>query len=148
MNVRLALSGLLFFLSAGASASTPACKPVLEGGWIRAAPPGATALAGYGRLRNACAGPVVLTDLRSNSFAMAMIHETRLEKGVSRMRHAKRLVVPARGHLSFEPGATHMMLMHPRRKLKEGDRVAVELILSDGERVAAELVVRREPAAR
>lgn len=149
MNVRLALSGLLLLLAAGAShAATPSCRPVLEEGWIRAAPPGATALAGYGRLRNGCNRAFVVTDVRAKDFAMAMIHETSVENGVSRMRHAGRLAVPAGGVLEFAPGGTHMMLMHPRRNLKEGDRVRVELVLADGQRIPADLPVRRAPAAR
>lgn len=149
MNARLALSGLLLLLASGASlAAAPACRPVLEEGWIRAAPPGATALAGYGRLRNGCSRAFVLSDVRAKDFAMAMIHETRVQNGVSRMRHAGRLAVPVGGVLELAPGGTHMMLMHPRRNLKEGDRVRVELVLSDGLSIPAELEVRRAPASR
>jgi len=145
MNVRDALSGLLFALAATpAFATAPACLPVLEDGWVRAAPPGATALAGYGTLRNACGEPFVVKDVRAADFAMAMVHQTVVENGVSRMRMARALVVPARGSLAFAPGGNHMMLMHPRRAIREGDRVRVEIVLKDGRRVPATLVVRRE----
>jgi periplasmic copper chaperone A len=150
MNVRRACLGLILsFIAAPAFAAAPAaCLPTLEQGWIRAAPPGATALAGYGVLKNACGEPFIVADVRAPDFAMAMIHETRVENGISRMRHARSLVAPARGRLAFAPGGNHMMLMHPKRALKEGDRVKVEIVLKDGRRLPAILVVRREAPAK
>ena len=130
--------------AAPARAATPACAPVLEGGWIRAAPPGATAMAGYGILRNACRLPVGVRDVRAPDFAMAMIHRTTVENGMSRMRPARDLVVPAGGAITFAPGGTHMMLMHPRQAIREGDRLRVEVVLTDGRRVPAMLDVRRD----
>ena len=145
MNVRLALSGLLLaFAAMPPAAAAPSCLPVLEQGWIRAAPPGATALAGYGTLRNACGEPFLVKDVKAKDFAMAMIHQTTVESGMSRMRSARNLVVPARGRLVFAPGGNHMMLMHPERAIREGDRVRVEIVLKDGRRIPAVLVVRRE----
>ena len=151
MNVRRACLGLILsFIAAPAFAAAPAaCLPTLEQGWIRAAPPGATALAGYGVLKNGCSEPFIVADVRAPDFAMAMIHETTVEKGMSRMRPARGLVAPARGRLDFAPGGNHMMLMHPKRAMKDGDRVKVEIVLKDGRRVPAVLVVRREaPVAR
>ena len=145
MNVRRALSGLLLTLAAiPAVAAEPACLPVLEGGWIRAAPPGATALAGYGTLRNRCAVAFSVRDVKAPDFAMAMVHQTVVESGMSRMRLARDLRAPARGTLEFAPGGSHMMLMHPKRAIREGDRVRVEIVLEGGRRVPATLVVRRE----
>ena len=150
MNVRRACLGLILSIVAAPAiaAAPPACLPTLEQGWIRAAPPGATALAGYGVLKNACGEPFIVADVRASDFAMAMIHETTVENGMSRMRHAKGLVAPARGSLAFAPGGNHMMLMHPKRVLKEGDRVKVEIVLRDGRRLPATLVVRREAPAK
>lgn len=149
MNAPSFILGLLLLASASAAVADPvACTPVAEQAWIRAAPPGATALAGYAVLRNPCAKPFVVTDVGSVDFAMGMIHETVVEKGVSRMRHAKSLPLPARGVLKFEPGGKHMMLMHPRRVLKEGDRVRLVLKLADGQKVNIDAVVRRDAPAK
>ena len=145
MNASSFILGLALLTAASAAVANPvACTPVAEQAWIRAAPPGATALAGYAVLRNPCAKPFVVTDVGSPDFAMGMIHETLVEKGVSRMRHAKSLSLPVRGVLKFEPGGKHMMLMHPRRVLKEGDRVRLVLKLADGRKVNVDAVVRRE----
>ncbi len=119
---------------------------MVEGGWIRAAPPGSTKLAGYATVRNACARPMVISGVSSTDFAMAMVHETLFQNGMSRMRHVRSVVVPARGVLQFAPGGKHLMLMHPKRPLKAGDRVRVVLKLAGGQRVGAELLVRSQPA--
>ena len=149
MNARSFILGLLLLSGASAAVANPAtCTPVAEQAWIRAAPPGATALAGYAVLRNPCAKPFVVTDVGSPDFAMGMIHETLVDKGISRMRHAKSLSLPARGVLKFEPGGKHMMLMHPRRVLKEGDRVRLVLKLADGQKLNIDATVRREAPTR
>jgi hypothetical protein len=135
---------LLLSASSAAVAAAPACKPVLAKGWIRAAPPGATMLAGYAELRNDCPNPVVVTDVKGRDFMMAMVHETKVENGVSRMRHAKTSPLAARGVLRFEPGGRHLMLMHPRRALPEGTVVRLELVLADGRRIPADFTVRRD----
>lgn len=150
MNVSAFLLGLALLGSASAAVANPKpCLPTIEQAWIRAAPPATTALAGYAVLRNACPKPFSVTDVSSPDFAMGMIHETVVEGGVSRMRHARSMVVPARGSLAFVPGGKHMMLMHPRRALKEGDRVPVTVKLAGGRKITATFVVRREaPALR
>ncbi|KFN50350.1 copper chaperone PCu(A)C [Arenimonas composti] len=121
-----------------------ACAPVLEETWIRAAPPGAASLAGYGVLRNRCATAVTVTGIESLDFAMPMIHRTELVDGVSRMRDAGELRVPAGGELRFEPGGLHLMLMRPERPLAEGEVARVRLVLEDGRRVFAAFPVRRD----
>jgi copper(I)-binding protein len=140
-----ALGLLLLAPASAAVASAPApCAPRFEQGWVRAAPPGATVLSGYGMLRNDCHAPVLVIAVRSREFMMAMVHETKVEKGVSTMRHVKESAVPARGSLGFEPNGRHLMLMHPRKALPVGTVVTLELELADGRRIPAQLTVARE----
>ena len=149
MNVPSFILGLGLLAGASAAVANPtACVPVAEQAWIRAAPQSATALAGYAVLRNPCGRPFVVTDVSSSDFAMGMIHQTIVDKGISRMRHAKSLPLPARGLLKFEPGGKHMMLMHPRRVLKEGDRVRLVLRLADGQKINIDAIVSREAPAK
>jgi copper(I)-binding protein len=144
MNVQAMLVGLSLIFGSGAVAAAPACAPKFEQAWIRAAPPGTTALAAYGQLRNNCPKPFVVEGVASDDFAMGMIHETRVHNGVSQMRAAENLALPARGQIVFAPGGRHMMLMHPMRELKVGDRVWLELTLAGGARVRAQFEVRRQ----
>lgn len=139
--------GLGFALACAASAAVgaePACAPVIEKPWVRAAPPGAASLAGYLVLRNPCRDAVEVRGVESRDFAMPMIHRTEAANGVSRMRPAGRLVVPPGGELRFEPGGLHLMLMKPSRPLPEGGQAGVRLVLADGRRVFAVFPVRRQ----
>ena len=107
-----------FALACSASAGVVAaaeCTPVIEKPWVRAAPPGASTLAGYLVLRNPCEAAVEVSGVESRDFGMPMIHRTEVVDGVSRMRPAGKLVVPPGGELRFEPGGLHLMLMKPRR---------------------------------
>ena len=147
MNVMRPVMGLILLLSASAAVGAERCAPVIEDAWVRAAPPGATTLAGYLLLRNDCDAPVTVTGVASDAFAMPMIHRTVEEGGMSKMRHAGDLVVPAGGELRFAPGGLHLMLMHPQRALAEGDVVRIGLVLADGRTVATGFPVRREAPA-
>jgi copper(I)-binding protein len=143
MNVTRPLTGLLLAAAASAAVGAEPCVPVVEKAWVRAAPPAAASLAGYLVLRNPCSGPVRVTGVESLDFGMPMIHRTVEQGGVSRMREAGELLLPAGGELAFAPGGLHLMLMAPRRALAEGDVARIRLVLADGRRVYAEYPVRR-----
>jgi copper(I)-binding protein len=151
-NARAFALGLLLLAPASAGvavAAAPAqCLPRFENGWVRAAPPGATVLSGYGTLRNDCAAAAVLKGALSPDFVMAQVHETKVENGVSRMRLARTSPLPARATLRFEPNGRHLMLMHPRKALPVGKTVKLEFVLADGRRIPAELTVLREAPAQ
>ncbi len=145
MNARTIILGLLLLGCASAAvAAQPACTPTIDKAWIRAAPPGATALAGYATVRNPCPAPTAIAKASSGDFVMAMIHETVVVDGVSQMRHVASLPLPARGELRFEPGGRHLMLMHPKRQFKVGDKVKVSLALADGRQVSADFIVAKD----
>ena len=147
-NAYVLALGLLLLAPASAAvavAAAPAqCTPRFEGGWVRAAPPGATVLSGYGLLRNDCAASAMLTGTHSPDFVMAQVHVTKVEKGLSTMRHAKSSPMPAHATLRFEPNGRHLMLMHPRKALPVGTIVRLEFVLADGRRIPAELTVLRQ----
>jgi copper(I)-binding protein len=144
MNAFRLCLGLTLWLSASAAVGAVSdCAPVLEKAWVRAAPPGASTLAGYLVLRNPCAAAVEVVDVESRDFGMPMIHRTEQVDGVSRMRPAGRMVVAAGAVLRFEPGGLHLMLMKPLRPLAEGDAVRLRLVLADGRRLYAEVPIRR-----
>ena len=145
MNAWLRCVGLVLAGLASASVvAAEACTPVIEKPWVRAAPPGATTLAGYLVLRNPCGSEVVVTGVESRDFGMPMIHRTDEADGVSRMRHVGKLTLAPGESLVFAPGGLHLMLMKPRRALADGDQASVRLVLADGRRVFAVFPVRRE----
>ena len=144
-NAFASLLGLACLAGASAAvAAPPSCLPKVEKAWIRAAPPGATMLAGYAQLRNDCKAAFVLTGAKSPDFVMVQVHESRIENGTSRMLHARRTPLPAGASFDLAPGRHHLMLMHPKRALPEGTVVKLELLLADGRKIPADFTVRKE----
>lgn len=117
------------------------CRPTITGGWVRLAP-GMPMGGGFAVLRNACPRPVEMVGASSPDFGDVSLHETRIDRGMSRMRAVKRVPVKAGGTVELRPGGLHVMLMKPRRALRPGDRVRVDLRLADGRTVGADFPVR------
>src|SRR5687768_15585686 len=92
-SLRLSFASLLAAVGAGCAAPSTPCAPTLEATWIRAALPGAGALAGYGVVRNDCPAPMTIVGAESADFEAVSIHSTVDAGGVSRMREAGPLVV-------------------------------------------------------
>jgi len=136
--------GLVAACAASGAIAAPACVPVVEQGWIRAAPPGAHVYAGYARIREPCGKAVVIVGARSGSFAHVQMHETRVVDGVGTMRETPRVTLAARGTLAFAPGGNHLMLMQPARPLPVGSRARIAFTLADGRVLAGDFVVRRD----
>ena len=114
-------------------------------GWIREAPPGAMALAGYLTLENAGSVDRALVDVRSEVFAAIELHRTVLEGGIARMRAQDAIPVPAHGNTVLRPGDYHLMLMHPRAPLRAGDSVPLILVFDNGEELSVTVQVRGRP---
>ena len=125
-----------------AAAAAPACL-VLEEGWIRMPPAPRPMLAGFGRIENACAKPVVVVGASSPDFDAVELHETRTVDGVSRMRHVPELRIDGKGTAVLQPGGLHLMLMRPKAELSAGGKARISLELSDGRTVQGEFEIRR-----
>ena len=75
---------------------------------------------------------------------MPMIHRSVVENGISKMRDPGILEIKSGASLKFEAGGLHLMLMQPLRRLKEGDKAGVRLLLADGRKVYAEFPVLKQ----
>jgi len=106
---------------------------MVDNAWIREAPPGATALAGYMTVMNKGEAPRVLVGASSPAFGMVMLHRTVMEDGMAKMVHQESITIPAGGSVTFEPNSYHLMLMKPKQVLKAGDLVDVTLKFKNGE---------------
>ncbi len=131
--------GLL--LAAGISDAFAAGHLVIERAWIRTAPPGAMMLAGYASLRNDGDAPVTVAGADSADFGAVSLHESVEEGGVARMRALDRIEIKPGASILFAPGGKHLMLMRPKRELKVGSSVKIQLDTLTGG-VAADFVVR------
>ena len=100
--------------------------------WIREAPPGVGVMAGYMELRNNRSRPHVLVAASSSGFEIATIHRTIIKDGIAGMVHAPQVELAANASLIFAPGGYHLMLMTPKRTLRAGDAVVINLEFRGG----------------
>lgn len=139
---RTCLLGLALSAATLSTACAGDCAPQVRDGWIRLVPGGMPMHAGFGRIENACAMPVVITGASSPAYGSVELHETRIVGGVSRMRAVPELRVAPDDATVLKPGGLHLMLMEPRAPLKAGSKVAVEFELKDGGVLRGEFDVR------
>ena len=95
--------------------------------WIREAPPGMGVMAGYMELRNNRSRPQVLVAASSSDFESATIHRTIIKDGIAGMVRAPQFELTANASSIFAPGGYHLMLMKPKRTLRAGDPVVINL---------------------
>jgi periplasmic copper chaperone A len=100
--------------------------------WIRETPPGMTMMAGYMALQNNTSRSQVLVAASSPGFATVMMHRTIVKDGMARMVHASQIELTPNASLIFAPGGYHLMLMNPKRTLRAGDPVVINLEFRGG----------------
>ncbi|MGH8081184.1 MAG: copper chaperone PCu(A)C [Lysobacter sp.] len=125
------------------AAAVKPCLAQVREGWVRLPPMQMPMMAGFGRIENRCAGPVVIVGAKSAAFGDVSLHETRIVDGISKMRALPELRIAPDGAAVLKPGGMHLMLMQPHAPLKEGSRVAVEFQLKDGGSLLGEFEVRK-----
>jgi copper(I)-binding protein len=136
---RAALAALLALLCCAAHAQAPALSA--REAWVRATP-GSDVAAAYVTLHNGGPQPIVITGVRSARAAQAMIHESSIVGGQSRMRPRERLRIGAGETLRLAPGGLHVMLHGLTRPLTAGEEVPLVLLLEGGASVAVTARVR------
>ena len=103
--------------------------------WIRKAPPGVTMMAGYATLKNEGDAPIKVLTVQSDAFRQSSIHETVVERDVSKMRELPRIDLAPGATIEMKPGGAHLMLLEPRHPILVGDKVHMVFLLADGTRV-------------
>ena len=76
-----------------------------------------------------------LVTAATDHAAMAMVHQTETVDGVSRMRMAHAIAVPAEGTVQFAPGGTHIMLEGLKQPLVAGEGLVLELTFDQSGRM-------------
>ena len=123
--------GLILALTFVPAASEEAGVSVRDA-WIREAPPGVGVMAGYMELRNNTSGPQLLVGASSSGFESVMFHRTIIKDSIAGMVHAPQVELAANASLVFAPGGYHLMLMTPKRTLRAGDPVVINLEFRGG----------------
>ena len=78
--------------------------------WTRAAPPGASATAGYLTIANAGSDPDRLLGVEFSAAAEAGLHQTLSAGGVSAMRMVDAVRIPARQTVELKPNGFHVIV--------------------------------------
>ena len=100
--------------------------------WVRETPPGVAMMAGYMELRNNTSRRQVLVAASSSGFETVTIHRTIVKDGMAGMVHAPQIELTPNASLIFMPGGYHLMLMNPKRILRAGDPVVINLEFRGG----------------
>jgi len=111
--------------------------------WIREAPPGMTMMAGYMKMRNNTSRPQFLVAAGSSGFESVMMHRTVVRGGMAGMAHLSQIELAPNGSLIFAPGGYHLMLMTPKRTLRAGDPVVINLEFRGGLVLPVTFAVRK-----
>lgn len=135
-----ALLALLTSLVATAGGSLEISDP-----WIREAPPGTDVLAAYLVIRNHGDHGATVSAISSPDFERVEVHRTLVEDGVARMIPVPSLQIASQAEVSLEPGGMHLMLYRPRRPLRAGDRVALDIEQPDAACIRVMVPVLRMP---
>ena len=130
---------LMTLAACSALAQSPAL--VVRDAWTRQTP-GSDVAAVYLILQNPTKQPITVVSIDSSVASHAMIHETRNEGGISKMRAHEQLVIAPGETVKFEPGGLHVMLHGLTQPLAVGQSVPLVLHLSDGAKISAAAVVR------
>jgi copper(I)-binding protein len=138
-----ALAALTLLASLAVMQSLRAQQPplVAQNAWVRATP-GADMAAAYLTLRNVSSTPVTVTGVTSAIAGHAMIHETSVQDGQSRMRPHEQLVVAPGMTVKLEPGGLHVMLHDLKQPLTVGQTVPLEITLAGGGTLQVTAAVR------
>ena len=112
--------------------------------WIVAVPPGVTETSAFMTLRNTGNSPLILSRVQSGVARHAMLMVTRRDsRGLTGMRTAATLTVPARGTLTLRESGDHLMLMDLKRPLKVGETLRLRLGTRNGRSLDVQAVVRK-----
>jgi len=125
------------------AAASEASGVSVRDAWVRETPPGMTMMAGYMELRNNTSQPQVLVAASSSDFETVMIHRTIVKNGMASMVHASQIELTPNASFIFTPGGYHLMLMSPKRTLRAGNRVDINLEFRSGLRLLVSFEVRQ-----
>jgi periplasmic copper chaperone A len=146
MNHRLLSAAALALLTPLWTLTALADPLTVSGAWVREGPPTTAVLAAYMQIDNTSAQDQTLVGASSPQFETVEIHRTEIVDGVARMLQQERLVIPAGGGVTLEPGGLHLMLIQSQQPLAQGDQVTIRLRLDDGTEIPVDAEVRKAEA--
>jgi periplasmic copper chaperone A len=135
---------LLLLLAAQSPAQTAAARVgqiAVTQAWSRPTPPAATVAAVYFSINNRGTKADQLVALSSPIAAKVILHQSRNEQGVVKMREMTALPCPAGATVMSEPGALHVMLIGLNRPLAAGMVFPLSLQFRDAGNLTVQVAV-------
>ena len=112
--------------------------------WVQAMPPSQKVSAGYMTVTNNTPQETVLVSVSTDIAGACEIHQMSHINGMMKMARISNVPIPAKGHLTLEPGGFHIMLIDLRKPVNKGDIVPMTLHFQDGSSILVKADVRDE----
>ena len=114
-------------------------QTVVKDAWVRGTVSSQKATGLFAQLTSANGGRLV--SVSTPVAGIVEIHEMAMDGNVMKMRAVPGLDLPAGKAVDLKPGGYHVMLMDLKQALKEGDTVAVTLVIEgkDGKRESVDV---------
>ena len=129
----------LIALSAALLSVSTLAQVSVKDAWVRATVAQQKATGAFMQLQSA--QDAKLVGAQSPVAGVVEVHEMAMEAGVMKMRAVPTLALPAGKAIELKPGGYHVMLMDLKGQVKEGDTVAVTLVVEgkDGKRQSIDI---------
>ena len=121
------LAGLLSAIAFVGLAGVAQAQVEVKDAWVRGMVPGQDTTGAF--LSITSKQDARLIGVSTPAARMAELHRSSMEGGVMRMRPVETLLLPADTPVALQPGGYHVMLMHVKQALKEGDHVPLTLVV-------------------
>lgn len=145
------LTGPLALADSAQPAAGASAQPgvfLVRNPWIKLGDNDALMLEANATLVNESDQPVHIIGLTSRGFRMGMIERVVLQDGIPRDAMVSGLTVPPGQTLQLNSKGYHFMLLGPKAKYKEGNRVKVQLQFQDRDPAIVDFTVSaKAPAA-
>jgi len=131
-------------IASSCALAAPSSYVAISDCWIRALP-GNLPSGGYFKASNTSDAPIAIIGVQADAFGMAMLHQTQSTGDTSRMDMLDKVVIPAKGTLTFSPGGYHIMFEKPDRPdipIRIGTAITVVFTLSDTHQVSAQCAIK------
>ena len=122
---------------------SPSNPITIDNAWIREAPPGASAMAGYMNITNTSERNLILHKAESSDFKAIEFHRSVEKDGVYTMVPHLHLHINAASSIELKPGDYHLMMFSPKRELKSGDEAEIKLIFSNNLSITVAVPVKK-----
>jgi len=122
---------------------SPVAAIQISDAWIREAPPGASAMAGYLHIINTTDNEIILQQASSPKFKSIEFHRSIEKNGVYKMVPHLHIHIAANSTFELMPGDYHFMMFSPASNLKDGDTVEIDLQFSGQQTIKTTVPVKK-----